>query len=379
MPDSRPLVDGQTDQRIVCPFCPLHCDDVQVLPSAGQPIRIRAQCGACQGPFDAALCPAPARIQDRSVTFDAVTQYFTDLYARNRSVVGGCPALIATTTDLQSARQLSQLHRQGLIRLHIETTPTLAAFRMTIRRDGVVAVTLSDIRRHADLICTIGDVDRWTPRLMQRLAVCDGIDDPTTRRIALPEGISADQAARLSRLLIDEDAPGGSDNDSLVIRLARSIHSASYVAMIFAPDAFRESEAIAAAAMLNRLIMQLNGRRRAVLLQLDPAATLRSVFAWQTNESINECSTEAVGNLSVRIGNAFDEQNALPVDVQIGGLDPGQDHAAVYVPAATVGIHRRGVVVRGDGSVTLPLDQIEQTDRLPAAEWLAKAIPRQFG
>ena len=64
------------------------------------------------------------------------------------------------------------------------------------------------------------------------------------------------------------------------------------------------------------------------------------------------------------------------VDLQIGGCDPGAEHAKAFMPANP---WTNSMVIRGDGSVTLPL-QIPtalSVNSPTAIEQLQKVLPEQ--
>ncbi|MEM8913139.1 MAG: hypothetical protein AAGC97_15325 [Planctomycetota bacterium] len=304
---------------IVCPWCPLHCDDL-VVDSDGS---IRA--GHCKRGTDA-LSKHPISRLD--------AEHLERL--RRIDSIG----VETAGVDLVTARQLVHLDSAGRIRLSVRCDDSIAAWIETTRRDGTSAGTLSEIAARADFVWTIGETESAWPRFAEkagRLRVLDRggrwMDDPLLDLDSMP--------ARLATIDAMEPAP-------------------EYLAVVIGPGAMRPNESAITAGLLGRWIRRRNETQRTIGVTLDAAVTIQSVSLWQRNRTIDRLVDAGAADPMepvIRIGDAGPGDESK-VDLQIGGSDPGPSRATMFQPAAQMGIHQRSMVVRGDGSVTLPLAEI---------------------
>lgn len=314
----------------VCPFCPMHCDDVRFGPDG----QVSVDCQIARSGFAAAVGPAVHRIGARKVTAEEAIEN-----ARACLTSLAKPSVSCSGATLGLARPLAGLSAGDRIDLSLETTPALAALGTAASREGFIAATLGDVKKHADLIWVIGNVADQTPRLAEHFP-----PDADVRSLA---PFSIDDVAALAMRPDDE-----------------TFGAARYVAIVLAHDAFDADESLVVAQWWSKLIVRANRHRRVVQLVMDPSQTIRSVAGWTSNQSLaaSERPTD------VRFGNSVGGHARL----QIGGIDPGPELADAFVATTVPGIHRRDAVIRGDGAVTLGLEkQIEPTpDRIDAVALL---------
>lgn len=320
---------------VVCPFCPLHCDDV-VVTSDGT-----VQANGCEIAESAgALMTQEARADDETLA---------RIKAAERAV-----RVITSGVDLVAARQLIQWQSAGTIQVEIESDPSIQAVGTVTRRDGIVSATLSEIVMHADLIWLIGEVDEAWPRLEEKLRLDSGVLSSSIgkHKVKRWERWTADFAGRMHHAI---EHPEEIEEVSEFQTRSKHFRDSQYSAIVIGPGAFDADEAEMAAAMVARIIRRRNDSARCVCVTLDSAATLRSLHAWQTNETLaTPSSAEEIDSTPVirLVGIGCREATDRPVDLQIGGLDPGADDARAFLPASP---WTNSVVIRGDGSVTLPL------------------------
>ncbi|TWT79995.1 hypothetical protein CA13_14070 [Planctomycetes bacterium CA13] len=320
----------------VCPFCSLHCDDVVFGPMEFGAME-SVKCLRANDAFKEVQKTSPlGRIGTEVAEPKDVVKYAVQRFEEKG------PLNVATVgTDLETARALQSLAANGEIRLWLDDFPSAVAWRLATSRDGIVSATIGDIRRHADVVWMIGDVSSGHPRIAERIRLDAKIGLET----------STLDAETLADLYYDL-RHGGEGH------VVKPIREAKYLAIVLGCDAFSESQAIPIAELLVKMVWFLNQTKRAVALQLDGSATNRAVAAWQTNCGLSSLSaqTRRDWNVDVRIGDAF--QKKVPVELQIGGCDPGRQSAQAFLPAATVGVDRAGVIMRGDSAVTMPLARI---------------------
>lgn len=318
--------------RIVCPFCPLHCDDLLVDPAG----KTNANCAIAESRFLLAIGKwSKARIGDQPASDEEIQNLETSIFASDKTI-----KVAASSAPLSISRWLSGLVRDGAIELSIDQTPTMSAMRATIARDGYISATLGDVKKHADTVWSIGNPTTQMPRIWERLGC-----DPVSR-----ESISANGLADFIFAMRADTSEGLQESDRHFSRLS----SAAYLAILVGPDAFLCGEELVTAELLVNWVLDQNrpaqsGSRRVVILAIDPAATLRGVVGWQTNRALSITNQE----VDLRVGEATHASHRARL--QIGGTDPGIELAHAYRPALTPGIDFGDAVIRGDGTVTLPI------------------------
>ncbi|QDT03396.1 hypothetical protein K227x_17780 [Rubripirellula lacrimiformis] len=338
---------------IVCPFCPLNCDDLTVAANG----QTDSDCPIAEQGFSFAMAAPPApRIGSDPASPDDVHRLASTWFAKQDRV-----RIATASTPLSTSRTLATMVADSRIELFVDETPSQSALRTAVARDGNVSATLGDVKKHADLIWTIGDVSGQMPRLWQRLSRSPSSGDLTTDRSGpTPARLShasmgANQFADIAFAIRSGSTPDASQAD-----LIQSIQSAGYLAIILAPDAFDAGQELTTAEWIVKWTIQQNQKqesrsRRVVLVGMDAATTLRSVVGWHTNQRL----TATMTNVDIRLGNAI--AGAQPAKLQIGGVDPGPELAHAYVPAGIAGVHHPDAIIRGDATVTLPLDRCVET------------------
>ncbi|TWU06405.1 molybdopterin-binding domain-containing protein [Stieleria varia] len=332
---------------VVCPFCPLHCDDLLV-DDRGQ---TTVDCEFAKSGFGNAAGDPSIRRGRKTIALDRLDELASELGFPD------VPLVSLTSAPLNQSRRWMRLHQSGAIRLTSESTASTRALATAIRRDGVIAATIADVRQHADLIVTVGSIDRCTPRLRERLS-----GDRSVQWRSLGSCISATHLADLL-MAVRHGSPVES-NDSFNAQSqdpCTHLSTARYIAFIVADDALADADNVIGASLLLQLIVQLNQqsldpttRRRAVLMALDPLQSLKAVLGWN-GIPLPMLGTDSTA-VDIRIGNPLPE--SPPAKLQIGGRDPGEAIAEVFIPASQAGVHVADMVIRGDGTVTLPLQPV---------------------
>ncbi|WP_442505522.1 hypothetical protein SH528x_004313 [Novipirellula sp. SH528] len=334
-----------TSPQHVCPFCPLHCDDISVDKATGREWIAQIQCPtAIEGYTDTLSNAKFARIEDAACEI-AEADNRAKVLLSEKDIL-----LVATRgTDLNSARRLNQLEGDNRIRVALDDTVSTQAWRNAVSREGTLTATLGDIQSHADVVWIIGDVESETPRLRERISA-------DTKNCIHSESLAAETLAELFASLRIDPKEQDSKHEDTNEPIAKAMRSANYLAIILGRDALVRSEATATSELLSKLLWHLNKTKRAVVLQLDAAATNRAVTAWRSNLTIDSIS-DSDQEIHVRLGSPAN--GARTAKIQIGGIDRGPRYAEVYLPAAICGIDRDGIIVRGDATVTMALIAIQ--------------------
>lgn len=351
----------------VCPFCSLHCDEL-----LARRHSLPSLCRAASDELDRVLrCVDKPRLGEAESGWDSVRE---DSLRRIKDAQR--VKIWTRLSTISTARVLSNLPDR--FQVEIDATPTEQAYRSSVARSGVITATLGDVATHADTIVTLGNVTEETPRLMEALGVAGdekistgfSTTDSTTRVFGFP---SADTGWIADFAVAARAAVQPNEED--LRSLFRMIQESRYLAVLCSPTAFDADVASPPVELLMKTVTWLNradadSSRRAVVLMMDPSATVRNVFGWQHNSNMAYASGNSDQRIvTIRIGSPASHQ--LPVDIQIGGTDLGSDHCHAFLPTAAAGVHHADTVVRGDGTVTLPLAKIKDSDLPNIGEVLA--------
>ncbi|TWT52520.1 hypothetical protein Pla22_01440 [Rubripirellula amarantea] len=344
--------------RIVCPFCPLNCDDVGI--ADGQ--LLDSRCSKLSKEFAAAVSDeVVARIDNDSVAIGQAEQAALNLLESQDGV-----SVTVRSATLQLSKTLSRLAIKATT--YVDGSPTSLAYQNVVRRTGVISATLADVRLHADLIVMLGQPDVTMPRFREKIERSN--EDVNVVSLRDP---NAGYIAELASCLIH----GQDSKDDSVASLSTQIKSAKYIAFVVGPDAFNNDEALPSIEMLVDVVLKLNQvtqdrSQRAVLLSMNPVATLACVHGWNTNRTV--CVAVADQNVpnevTVRIGSPSDDSGCS--DIQLGGQDLGVGFAGIYLPSSTAGLHFSDAVIRGDGTVTLPLRPSLSSPLPTPSDWLVR-------
>lgn len=359
--------------RIVCPFCSLHCDDVitTVAETDSEDFGIKTlhRCSLAEQGLQSALNPPPPRIGDNR--FEASRwDSLVPQVAQQLESLDAPPLVSLRSATIELGKQLDDLMQQGRLRLSIPQSPSEQAWDQAVGRETSLTATLGDALVHADLVYSLGDLADSLPRLATRFT------DHQLTVHSLPT-LTLPVMTRLNQAL---HQPGGKTvAEETVEPLLQQMQTASYTVFLVGPNAFESASATVLAEQFCRWVAAMNRPaksdaqllQRAVCLRFDPLQSIRNVFRWRRNDITG--LAPKTGPVSIRLGNcpsADTEQRAL---IQIGGDDPGRLAAEIFLPAEQAGIQRSGTVIRGDGTVTLPLVSATATRNLPStSEWLDK-------
>ena len=356
-----------TAEAYVCPFCPLHCDDVSVVVEELEKSFSQIGCEKAVSGFVRSLDSlAKPRIEDREVSYNEVLHFVSQRWAGSE-----CISVVTNGNDLETSRVLERFRSANRIKLFIDEDCSATAWRSAVSREGIVSATLADARLHADVVWMIGDVVGEMPRIKETIKT-DG--KSVIETVSLNADLLVEWTQQIRSLRLDQ-IESSSD--------AKRLSDAAYLCILIGPDAFVRGQEVATAELLAKLVWFLNNESRCVAISLDSAATNRSVSAWQSNQSLTSSAGEiAIADLAstvdifIRSQEGRANRNCI---LQLGGEDAGESTSLCYLPVALNGVHAPGVVMRGDGTVTLPLssmvDRNDEDEQLKSiAEILVELI-----
>ena len=304
------------------------------------------QCAILNEQLPLALADQAPRVQDKTVSIDEAERQAKTLVASDKRNV-----FIVQRSSIGQAKAIAQ---SGLA-VRVETTASQISLQQAIARCGTITATLGDVKQHADVLVLIGDSQETTPRLNQLI-------DASNKAVHHDKNPNANSVADFAH----------------AVRQGNHLAGDKYVAIIVAPDAFDRGQAGPAIELLVETVIWMNNAKRAkpqraVLLSLDPLASLRSTMAWNTNKRLQPATPfDFESGTTIRMGCPQPHQHRA--DIQIGGADRGRKLASIFLPASTPGIHHTDAVVRGDGTVTLPLAKIADANFPTTDQWIARLL-----
>lgn len=408
---------------VTCPFCGLHCDDLEVA-AAGRHLRVvRNGCLNAKAGFERAIADLRPQIAGRDVPLgDAIAEAARLVREARLPLFGGLG------TDVEGMRALMALaDRAGGV---VDHALSAAQYRNTgvLQTQGWVMSTLTETRNRADLVIVVGsDLIHHHTRFYERilapaetmflaegkrrhvvllgpavdLAVVksqgvSSVEEIVCDADALPAVVGALRAIMKGRALAADIAlPGGVD---ALAALAERCKAAAYGVFVWAPQALTFPGGDLAVELITDIVRDLNKDTRAAGLSLggnDGAASAVSVCSWQSGYplrvsfasgapvydpyrfDIARMAAAGEGDLLVWTA-SIDHRSSPPAAdmplVLIG--TPGITSARtpdVFLPVATPGLDQAGRLIRCDGVVSLPVRALRSA-HLPAVPDVARAL-----
>jgi len=395
---------------VVCPFCPLLCDDLEV-EAEGNRLRLRSGgCAHARERFATLAGAEGARAGGRPATTAEALDRAASLLAGARSVL-----ISGLGCDVDGMRAVLRLaERLGAIVDHGASDGAFANLR-AMQRSGWVTATFAEVRNRADLLLLFGTdggpfADVLDRRLFAPGATIFADGPPVRRRLAIgpqaPAGADivlpwpADElhlAAALLRARIAGRPVGriGRPDIETLDRIAEALRAARYAVIVWDAAAMPAEVAELAVANLSGLLLDLNRKTRAAGLPLalsHHVVTASQVCTWQWGVPLRTAATAAgpehdpqafaAPRLLARGGvdallwiSAF-ERRPPPADIPtVALLAPGPEPVAaeVVLEVGIPGIDHAGTAFRMDPVVALPLRQL-RAGGLPSVAELCDAI-----
>lgn len=346
-----------TTTPVVCPLCPLHCDDLD-------PVEL------FQGETVCSLANARIATLRRSSAVAAKQAHVTErddegVLAQCRQWIQEAKRIVISgeVIDLETSRAISDF--VTLTGAEVGDVGDDRAYGECFSREGAFMTTLGELTAREVSVLTIGEPAQHWPRLNETLS-------KVTRHVGWP-GVAEATAmlAQLRRCLAGSPLP--IDSSRMLLEAHEMITSSTYLVVIVAPveqglvQRGVDVNARVFWSSLTGLIRELNVKSRAALMRFDRSLTLRSVLVSRSDWAAHPFSTQEpdlrihfdpfgdqrLGDASraIVIGCGADASRADANPASSVQQSVQQHRLAASIP----GLHHLGVVIRGDGSVTLPL------------------------
>lgn len=382
---------------VVCPFCPLLCDDLGVEVEGNRLRLVDGGCAHARDRFATLAGAEGARAGGRPVTTAEALERAASLLAGARSVL-----ISGLGCDVDGMRAVLRLaERLGAIVDHGASDGAFANLR-AMQRSGWVTATFAEVRNRADLLLFFGTGGGPFAEVLERrlfapeaTILADG--PPVRRRLAIGPEAPADcdivlpwpadelhVAAALLRARIAGRPVGGSGRTrppvATLDRIAEALRAARYGVVVWDAAAMPAEVAEPAIANLAGLLLELNRTTRAVGLPLAAShhvVTASQVCTWQWGVPLRTAATAAgpehdpqafaaprllgSGRVDALLWISAFERRPPPEGVPtVALLAPGPEPVAadVVLEVGIPGVDHAGTAFRMDPVVALPLRQL---------------------
>ncbi|MFG1361539.1 formylmethanofuran dehydrogenase [Xanthobacter pseudotagetidis] len=423
------MTAGVVRGDVLCPFCGLGCDDLEVEVS-GRAVRPRKACGEAARLLERSGDPPPAcRVEGRPASFEEAVRAAAGLIAPRRAI-----AMAGLGADLEGLGRLYDLARTVGASLDHAASAGLFANLDRLARKGWIAATLAEVRNRCDLMVVLGPdpsaafarfferalpapalaagdqaapmfVDRTRRR---RVAVLGGPLSAAGRRALAPhdvaeiglDGAGLPQVAAALAAQVRGAAPGlsalSAELGAAVSELAGLLAKARYAVFAFDAGRLPPADAALVAEAAAEAVAALSRTTRAAVFPLggrDNVVGAHQLSLWRFGWPLRT----AVGPGGARHAPDLYETRAALADADLlvfaSALRPDAPpdfargpvialgHAQtvfprepdVFIPVGTPGVDHAGHVFRMDQVVCLPLSALRPAE-LPSLAEAAGAI-----
>ena len=412
-------------EGVTCPFCPLLSDDL-IVERTGNRFKVSSNaCDRFKTALEKPLKNLQPRIKGKPVSLDAAIDAAAGilrksqqpLYAGLATDVAGMRAAVALAEATHGA--MDHMHGQALSNNY-----------RVLQSRGWMTTTLTEIRNRADLVLFVGTDARNTHRFYERaIWPQETMFDPKPKDrqlVYLGNGLQpgkvpgagkgrkpqhlkcapaalGEVAGALNALLNEQ--PFNNRNDRVaglkladLQKLATQLSNAKYSVIVWAPGELPADNGEQIIESICNLIETLNASTRSsgfILGGGNAATTAANVTAWLTGYPLRisfargypeydpvAFSTDSMLETGAADSlvwlSTLDADNRMPAtklpSVVIADSDKAFSKSPdVFIPAGIPGIDHKGVMIRGDSVVSLPLQKLRDSDR-PAASEILKAI-----
>jgi formylmethanofuran dehydrogenase subunit B len=377
-----------------CPACGLLCDDVVV---ENQPTGIKVIKNACNKGvifFERAQASVTPTINGKPATLQQAVAEAAKQLKQAKS-----PLFDGLSTDLTGFRAMYQLAQKSKAALkHINAASSTRNMRV-LQSTGWQTTTLTEVKNRADLILCVGsDLVSHNPRFYERFIDIDGmfVTAKERRVIVLGEAqnhepIKSNALQAAQRLACKtEDLPSiaialralvaGKQLKATAVagisitqlqEIAEQLKAAKYAVIAWVAKDFNFPQAELTIQQLTETVAQLNLNSRAAGLALggsDGDTSANYANTWLSGVILNDDSP--THDMVVWVNSFSSAQAPVTPNAQIilAARLPEGASPAVFIPIATPALDCNGMLFRVDGSVTLPLKKLRDTQNPTLSE-----------
>ncbi len=353
------------DARIVCPCCPLHCDDLELASV------LSARTG----------CSVADRLLSKLRSGDLVVDDVDSIEQARQWIADAHQIVISGhVIDLETSRAIAEFAKISGATVEVSGSNPTATRHLA--RDGGFLTTLGELRGRDRSVLMIGDVAAHWPRIEEHLRVerlSQPFPTPTLSLLRWPDSVNLPSRLAALRLQVAGRTASATDNDPELASTVELVIASKYLVLLVAPLLESISRSPVIWSSILGLVRERNKTSRAAILSFDPSVTVRSVLAARNDPPL---SRFPLSDSILRIEfSPFGEPvaHASGRTIVIGMSDEKPTANQCVLQAAVPGLHHAGMVIRGDGSVTLPLQSclshLKAKDSIPTpADQLRRLI-----
>jgi formylmethanofuran dehydrogenase subunit B len=406
---------------VACPFCGLLCDDLKIERKGDQLKVLNTDCVRAVSGFERKLPPSSPMVRGKKLSLDEAIEAAAALIRASKLPLYG-----GLTTGVEGMRAVMSLaDRTGGVVDHVLSEVQYRNLKV-LQTNGWITSTLTEVRNRADLIIMVGgDVQKFNPRFYERIvSPPDSMFDlkPVRRAIVflgkapviallkgprvgdivvldcelprLPELLSALRARLRGAKVHELDIPGITLAD--VEALAERCKAAKYGVFAWAPPGLDVPHADIIVQQVAEITKDLTAITRFAGLPLggnEGVVTGAAVCTWLSGSpprvsfasgqpdydpylySISRMLAAGEGDLLIWLASFTPDllppKTKLPVILlATPGVKPPQT-PDLFIPVGTPGVDHRGLMVRCDSVVSLPLRDLGRAELPAAADVLA--------
>ena len=410
-------IKNNNPKSLVCPFCPLHCDDIVVSTnneSFSLPHTNNVSCSKRIESFNinkrSLLVP---RIKNIETTVSSALNKTKKEIIKNKEML-----VLNHGTDMSGVRSMLNFasHHNAIID-HVNSK-FLHQNIGVVQRTGYMATSLMEVKNRADLILIFGnDILDKTPRLLDKIFLSSNSlwTKNSKKEIILIGAFSSSTVAKIKKkcsvtnikikLNLIPEFLNAIDNckmnkdlkisNNVIIRISKIIQKAKYmVATWSASDFVKTSNAEIIINSIAKFIVEINNYRRAACLPISGNlgdATSSQVLTWTTGfpsrlkylngsfshdknsfngmELIKNKNIELVIHINSLSMNKL-ELNSKLMNIVIG--HPNSKFSSmpdIFIPIGIPGIDHKGIMFRTDNVVSVHLKKIRDV-KLPTLKYI---------
>ena len=392
-------------ENVPCPFCGILCDDLTIAAESGGLKVVQNGCPKAVAGFERKVKETGPRVAGKPASLDeAIAAAAGLIKAANLPLFGGL------ATDVDGMRAVMAIADQacGVVD-HVLSEAQYRNFKV-LQTGGWVTTTLTEARNRADLFIILGsNVHTMHPRFFERI-VCNErsmFSDNPPKRTVVFIGDDLDQSGAVgSRIGEVITLPVKRDRIAEVLAAMRAMHKgvhvatdtiagipakdvedlverckkASYGVMVWVPPCLKFPNADLTVQAAAEYIKEINLTSRFAGLSLggnEGSVSAAAVCAWQSGFplrvsfasgkpeydaerfALNRLLAEKEVDLLFWVASFMEDLTPPDSDVPTIALaTPGmtfKKEPAVFIPVGTPGLDHRGLLVRCDNVVSLPL------------------------
>lgn len=413
---------GRTYDNVACPFCGILCDDLEISRASGVLKVTKNGCPKAIAGFERQVGGASPELAGKPVPLsEAVAAAAKMISAARLPVFGGLGTEVSGMRAVMSAAE-----KAGGVVDHALSEGQYRNFKV-LQTGGWVTTTLTEARNRADLFIVAGsDLHALHPRFFERVVNVERSmfsGNPAKRTIVfLGEGLdtSGVQGSRIGEVVtlpVKGDrigelvsamraiAKGANLPGSTIAGLPRAAvddllarcKAAAYGVFVWAPPSLDFPNADLTVQAIAEYVKEINLHARFAGLSLggnEGAVSAGAVCAWQSGFPLRvsfasgkpDYDTEkyamarllAAKESDLLVWIASYTPDLVPPDTDVPMVvlgTPGlklKRTPAVFIPVGTPGVDHKGLIVRCDNVVSLPLQNLGRSNLPSAADVLAE-------